>query len=136
MVEASNKLCKYALTYSGFVLPRLFAVPCVLLLACQTFTDTFPVVRSFCFIRNVLDQIFLRLTRTVLTLTKHVFCLRALCKEEQKMQNEKCTASGKGSFRFLLCSSSCLPILNVGLLNIDISLVIPRIMCLLSSDSL
>ncbi|CAN8012246.1 unnamed protein product [Ixodes pacificus] len=98
MVEASNKLCKYALTYCGFVFPRLFAVPCVLLFACQLFTESFPVVRSFCFIRNVLDQIFLCLTRTVLTLAKHVFCLGTLCKEEQKMQNEKCTASGEGFF--------------------------------------
>lgn len=98
MVEASNKLCKYALTCSGFVFPRLFAVPRVLLLACETFTKTFPGVRSFCFIRNVLDQIFLCLTRTVLTLTEHVFCLGTLCKEEQKMQYEKCTASGKEFF--------------------------------------
>lgn len=135
MVEASNKLCKYALTYSGFVFPCLFAVPCVLLLACQTFTETFPVARSFCFIRNVLDQIFLCLTRTVLTLTKHVFCLRTLFKE-QKSRMKNVLPPERDFFRFLQCPSTCLPILNVGLLNIDISLVIPLIMYLSSSDSL
>lgn len=135
MVEASNKLCKYALTYSGFVFPCLFAVPCVLLPACQTFTETFPVARSFCFIRNVLDQIFLCLTRTVLTLTKHVFCLRTLFKEEQKSRMKNVLPPESDFFRFLHCPSACLAILNVGLLNIDISLVIP-LMYLSSSDSL